>query len=52
MLTSWALGPLLFLVELLDFSHISAYIFGVITFLISVVIFRRNYILGVITFSA
>ena len=37
MLTSWALGPLLFLVELLDFSRNT---------------FRRNYIFGVITFSA
>ena len=43
MLTSWALGPLLFLVEL----HISDnYIFGV-----GVIHFRRNYIVGVI-FSA
>ena len=39
MLTSWALGTLLYLVELLDFSHISA-----------LLNFRCNNILGVITF--
>ena len=39
MLTSWALGALLFLVESLDFSHILAYLHS-----------RCNYIFGVITF--